>query len=645
MTLIETINFSELSGAKLTTVTEDAIKEFRQIVDELITSAKTRTIDNTLVPYNQALILLTNCLHLCSLVENVHTQAELRTTAEQLSQQLMAILTEYSLNPALYQAIKAVAVPPADRTTLWLQENLLKDFQRAGIDQDEVARAQIRALNDQLTEIKQRFDRNIRDDKRMIKIKSELLAGLPADYVRNHPADADGLVTITTDYPDYEPFMLYARDTESRRSLYLAYTNRAFPTNEPVLKELLQTYWQLATKLNFNSSAALVLDNKMVQLPEAVARFIADLKPSAEAQAQAEFSKLLELKQNDISSATDIYQYEKAYYSELYKKRIADFDSQDIRPYLPYQHVRDELLKLAAETFQIEITENLTASHWHADVQCYDILEQGTLIGRFFLDMHPREGKYNHAAQFSLQTGVINEQIPIVALICNFSGGKELQPADSLMRHSEVETFFHEFGHLLHSIFGGQQRWLEQSGTATEWDFVEVPSQFWQELVWDKKILQRISSHHQTAEHLPDALIDKLLAVKDFAKGLATIRQLGFAQLSLTLYQKPPDTFDPLVIHRKIEKEFSLFLIDPEDHWLVSFGHLAHYTAAYYTYLWSLAIVHDFIAGDTLTNLEALRRYRQTILNPGGSKPAKELIKDFLGRDYTMDAFKQWLVK
>jgi thimet oligopeptidase len=196
-------------------------------------------------------------------------------------------------------------------------------------------------------------------------------------------------------------------------------------------------------------------------------------------------------------------------------------------------------------------------------------------------------------------------------------------------------------------LFGGQQRWLENSGTSTEWDFVEVPSQFWEELVWTPAAVKTFARHHETGEGIPDDLLHNLIASKHIDKGAWLLRQLRFTQLSLTLFQEHPETLDPLTLSKSIESQYSLYPAEPEEHFIVNFGHLANYTAAYYTYMWSLAIVHDFIKSGTdnnLMNVETLKIYRQTILNPGGSKPARELISDFLGRDYTLEAFKSWLL-
>ncbi len=642
------INFSTLTPAELQTQAADTINSVRLIITDLIKPQTERTVANTFEPYNEALILLTNLMGVSNVLENTHPSKELRETAEKVSQDLIALATELSLNPELYQAINAVDVATEDSATQWLKTKVIKDFQRSGVDRDLETRAKVQQLQEELTKLQQTFERNIREDNRTITIKPEELAGLPEDYLRNHPVNDQGLVTITTDYSDYRPFMTYAESTERRQELFLQFNNRAFPANSEILTEILKVAQTLATTLGFATYADYVLANKMANEPQQVQTFIDNLKPAAWQRSQADYQLLLQQKKLTEPTASTVYQYEASYYLEKLKTATCNLDSQALRNYFPYAQVRDGLFRLVEQSFKINITAKTTDSLWHPEVEYYEVEENNQLIGSFYLDMHPRADKYNHAAQFHLQSGIKDRQVSIPVLVCNFPGGKDVAPADSLLTHDEVETFFHEFGHLLHTLFGGQQRWLEQSGTSTEWDFVEVPSQFWEELAWTEEAIKSFAQHHATGATIPDDLLKNLLASKDIDKGAWLLRQLRFAQLSLTIFQDDAQTIDSLALSKSIEAQFSQYPIEPAEHFVVSFGHLANYTAAYYTYLWSLAIVHDFIINGTNNNLinpTSLQKYRQTVLNPGGSKPARELINDFLGRDYNLEAFKKWLLQ
>jgi thimet oligopeptidase len=586
-------------------------------------------------------------LGVSNVLENTHPDNHIREAAELASQELIALATELSLNQQLYQAIAAVDVSAEDSATQWLKTKLVKEFRRSGVDRDAATRQKIQQLQEELTKLQQTFERNIREDKRSISVTPEELAGLPDDYKRNHPVDDQGRISITTDYNDYRPFMTYADSTDRRRELFLQFNNRAYPANTEVLVKMVQVSQALAELLQFKTYADYVLDNKMAQETKRVQAFIDELKPAAYQRAATDYQLLLQQKRLDDPEASVVYQYEASYYLEKLKTASCQLDSQALRNYFPYAQVRDGLFRLVEQAFDIQITPEQPQSVWHEEVEYYQVRERDQLIGSFYLDMHPRTDKYNHAAQFHLQAGVSQHQLPIPVLVCNFPGGKSLAPADSLMTHDEVETFFHEFGHLLHTLFGGQQRWLENSGTSTEWDFVEVPSQFWEELVWTPAAVKTFARHHETGEGIPDDLLHNLIASKHIDKGAWLLRQLRFTQLSLTLFQEHPETLDPLTLSKSIESQYSLYPAEPEEHFIVNFGHLANYTAAYYTYMWSLAIVHDFIKSGTdnnLMNVETLKIYRQTILNPGGSKPARELISDFLGRDYTLEAFKSWLL-
>jgi len=256
--------------------------------------------------------------------------------------------------------------------------------------------------------------------------------------------------------------------------------------------------------------------------------------------------------------------------------------------------------------------------------------------------MHPRDGKYNHAAQFGVREGVQGVQTPIAALVCNFPGG---DGSVGLMEHSQVETFLHEFGHLLHTIFGGHQPRLSLSGINTERDFVEAPSQMLEEWVWDSDTLKTFAED-SSGKVIPDALIEKMRAARDFGRGLWTRHQMFYAALSLNYYNRPPGEVDLDQMMQDLQAEYSPFPYVQDTHFYTSFGHLDGYSAIYYTYMWSLVIATDMFSEfekEGLRNPEVAQRYREHVLAPGGSKDAAELVADFLGRPYSFAAFENLL--
>jgi thimet oligopeptidase len=320
-----------------------------------------------------------------------------------------------------------------------------------------------------------------------------------------------------------------------------------------------------------------------------------------------------------------------------------DFDSQSVRPYFEYSRVQRGVLGTMSKLFGIEFKAAPDASPWHADVQAFDVFEGSERLCRVFLDMHPRDGKYKHAAQFTLASGKRGARLPEGALICNFN-----KPGNTpaLLQHDDVQTFFHEFGHLMHHVLGGRTEWASQAGVRTEWDFVEAPSQLLEEWAWAPESLQPFARHIETDEPLPADAIRRMRAADDFGKGLHVRQQMFYAALSLNLYNQNPKGLDPVKLVQELQGKYTPFPYVPDTYFHLAFGHLDGYSAIYYTYMWSLVIAKDLFTvfkQSGLMNTESARRYRKSILEPGGSRDAALLVRDFLGRDFGFDAYQQWL--
>jgi thimet oligopeptidase len=311
-----------------------------------------------------------------------------------------------------------------------------------------------------------------------------------------------------------------------------------------------------------------------------------------------------------------------------------------VRPYFELYRVLDGVLDTTARMFGIEYRRAPDVPVWHADVLAYDVVEKGRAIGRFFLDLHPRDGKYKHAAQFTVASGVGGGVLPEGALVCNFPR------KGALLEHSEVVTFFHEFGHLLHHIFGGHTRWAGISGVRTEWDFVEAPSQMLEEWCWDASVLQRFARHVETGAPIPAELVQRMRAADEFGKGLRVRQQMFYAATSLRFHDRDPAGLDTTALANELQEKYTPFRAVPETYFQESFGHLEGYSAIYYTYMWSLVIAKDLFGvfrREGLVNPEPAARYRKAILEAGGGRPAAELVKSFLGREASFDAYAEWL--
>lgn len=620
------------------------MKLAQEALDRLVSVHGARTIENTLNPYNEVMIHAGNAAYESSLMQEVHPDSVIRATAEEIDRKAEKYLNDLSLNRDAYDAIKAVDVSKADPATKYFVMRTLRDYRRSGVDRDPETRKKISALLDTLVAIGQDFERNIRDDSRSIQVAPDELAGLPDDYLKAHPAGADGKVKITIEYPDYFPVMNYCKNTEVRRQLYTTALNRAYPQNIPVLNRLLAKRYELARMLGYKTWADYVTEDKMIGSERRASDFIQKLNDLTLKHAKAEYATYLKRKQEDDPKATAVDIWERRYYGELIRRRDYNFDMQEARPYFPFESVKKGVLDVTSTMFGLTYKRIENADVWDPSVEAYEVYDGGTMIGRFFLDLHPRPNKYNHAAKFTIHSGVAGEQLPEGVLVCNLPGGKPDDPG--LMEHADVETFFHEFGHLIHQILGGRQQWEPISGISTEWDFVEAPSQLLEEWTWNAGVLQTFAKHYQTGQPIPAEMVARMRRADTFGRAVGNSFQVLDAALSLTLYNRDPKTVDTDKVIADLEPKYQPFPSAPGTHMQTSFGHLNGYSAIYYTYQWSLVISKDLFSQFKPSNLldpTVARRYRDQVLAPGGSKPAAELVHAFLGRDFRYDAYEKWL--
>ncbi len=600
----------------------------------------TPTVACVLEPLNDLWLGIDAAMNQAGLMRNVHPDADIRKAAGHWEQEFNKLVTNIGLSRALFAALSKTDVSSEDAATQRYVAHVLRDFRRAGVDRDEPTRQRIRALKDELVALGQTFEANIREDVRHISLdRAEDLAGLPQDYIDKHKPGADGKIVINTEYPNTIPFMSYAKNDVARKALYTVFRQRGYPKNGPVLDAILQKRFELAQLLNYATWADYVTEDKMIKTSAAAQAFIDKISEVGAPRASHDYQELLQRLQKDSPHATSVGDWQKGYLEELVKRESYHFDSQTARAYFPFARVRQGLFDVTGKMFGVTYRK-VDAPVWHPSVEAYEILDHGTVLGRFFLDLHPRADKYQHAAAFPIRSGVADRQLPEAALVCNFPQGD-----DALMEHDEVQTFFHEFGHLLHHLFAGKQRWVGVSGISTEWDFVEAPSQMLEEWTFDATTLKTFAQNTK-GEVIGDELIAAMRRARDFGKGLQVTHQMFYAAVSLQFHRQNPTHLDTNELMQTLQKRYSSFAYVPDTHFQLSFGHLEGYSAIYYTYMWSLVISKDLFsvfARDGLLNPEVAQRYRQKVLEPGGSKDAAVLVHDFLGRDFSFDAYAKWL--
>ncbi|HEY9309522.1 MAG TPA: M3 family metallopeptidase [Microbacterium sp.] len=608
------------------------IAQVREIDERLKSEPSLATVER-LDLWNDADIALSEALSEAYVLSESHPDQAVRERAEAQVQTVESLSAARLLDRDLWNAFADAPATALDDDQARLLAHLLRDFRRGGVELDDAERERARQLADRDTELSLAFSRNIRDGRREITVPADGLAGMPQDFLDSHPADEHGRVTLSTDYPDLMPVRDYARDRGTRIALVSAYNDLAWPANDAILAELLDVRAERARLLGYPDWADYETETRMIGSGAAIPAFLSRLDDASRSAAEVEYPQLLERLRRDVPDAEVVTIADFWYLLGAIKREQYDVDAQRVRSYFPFERVVAGVLDVTGRLLDVQYVP-VDAHAWHEDVQSFDVLRGDERLGRIHLDLHPREGKFSHAACFPLAPGVAGRVLPEAALLCNFSRG--------LLEHDEVVTFFHEFGHLVHDILGGRQRFARFSGVATEWDFVEAPSQLLEEWAWDAGVLASFSGDAQ-GEPIPADLVDRMRTADAFGRALEVRRQLGHANVSYHLHVDRPA--DLQAETERLYAAASPVQPLPGLHSYAGFGHLTGYGACYYTYQWSLVIARDLLSGFAggLMDAEAARRYRSEVLERGGSRDANDLVKAFLGRPSSFEAYREWL--
>ena len=618
-----------------------------------------RTIENTLRLYDAALEQLSLAGAQAGVLNSVAAEKSVRDQAQMEAQRIAMAGSALSLNRGVYDALAGMDVNGADAATRHYIDRTLLQYRLAGVDKDQATREQLQALHEKATKHSLDFSRNIQEGAKTIVATQAELDGLPPDYLGRHQPDARGQITLSTDQPDMQPVMTFASNPDLRERMFVAYNTRAYPENKQILLDLLATRQEIASVLGFRSWADLATADQMMGSAANVREFLARLEEASREGAVREHELVLEFVRSKQPGLKAIDITSRGYWYEQFRRSAFDFDSQSVRPYFPYKRVEAGVLETAAKLFKIEFRRS-DAMAWDPAVSVFDVIEQGRHVGRFYLDMHPREGKDKWFSAAPVVTGVRGRYMPEAALICNFPGGESPQrhgpgaggPGDGdggdpgLLQYSDVVTFFHEFGHLMHAILGGQTQWAGVSGFATEGDFIEVPSQMLEEFFRDEKLLQSFAKHYETGEVLPAEIIRKMKTAGSFGRADWVRTQLYYTTLSLDLHDQDPAKIDLDEITKRLYTSLVPWTWLEGNRMYASFGHLTGYSSNYYTYAFDKVIALDFFGQfdpADLLGCDAGARYRKLVLEQGGSKPGREMVRDFLGRDEEFAAFSKWL--
>ena len=619
------------------------------LADVVAIAPGTRTFANTLLPLEEATDLVAAASGQYAFMAYVTADDELRTVAREWDEKLDKYMVGLSFREDLYRAIKEYS-ETADAKGLvgeearWLEFEL-RDYRRNGFDLPLAEREKIRGLFDGLVELDVKFRKNIDDYEDGLTLNREQLSFMPEPWVESLKTVEERGVTkykVSLDYPEIQPFMSNCPDGTLRRELFEKDQRKGGADNVRILEDAIRVRNEIATLLGYDSWAAYRTETRMAKTRETVTNFLRDLRGKVTLKAAADLQQMRSLaKERDGKDTIDIWDW-RFYHNELLKTKFA-VDEFEVAKYFPLDAVLDGLFKVYQHILGVKFTEAPDAPRWHADVLAYDISEAegGAPFARFYMDLFPRPNKYGHAAAFTLQRGRRladgSYQHPVSSIVANFTKPSATQP--SLLRHSEVDTFFHEFGHIMHQTLTRAERG-RFSGTQTERDFVEAPSQMLEHWCWEPTVLNSFARHYETGAPLPQELLDSLIAAKQLDSGIMALRQLFFATLDLA-YHSPGFDGDSTATLEALH-DITGFPYTPGTHFQSGFGHLFGYDAGYYGYLWSQVFGDDMYTKFEATSpmdTETGLHYRRTILERGGTVDGDQLVRDFLGREPNNEAF------
>lgn len=639
--LIPTLNYSltpeEIAGGAKKTIDEANVffERLVAIPDEQ------RTAESVLIPWAEWEGLFSTTINSFIFPQFVSGSEAVRNASVEAKKLLDQFEIERGMREDLYRLAASVQGRPLEGEVARFLKKLLIEFRHNGLELSENERAVLKEKRRRLAELAVDYSNTINADKTELLLTRDDLEGCPTDFLESLE-QREGKYVVTMKYPDVSGVMKHAKKESIRRLLHET-DGRKCKGNVARLEEACVIRDECAKLLGYADHATFQLEERMAKRPESVTAFLAELRERLTPFAQKELARLNALKGSSLMA------WDYAYYTRILKEREYALDGELVRQYFPLDHVTREMLAIYEQVLSLRFRKvdivGESAPVWHADVELFEVTEQadGALVGYFYLDLHPRDGKYTHAACFGQQPGYArldgSRQVPVAAMVANFTkpSGDRL----SLLRHSEVVVFFHELGHVMHDLCA-HTRLARFHGTNTETDFIEAPSQMLENWCWQASILRRLSRHHKTAEPLPDSLVDSLVLTKNLNAGLLNLRQIFFGIFDMTIHSHG-FTGDMNAFYEKLRREITLIPQAQNVEPVASFGHLmGGYDAGYYGYLWSQVFSADMFYTCFVADVLSAKigsNYRRSILQPGGSRDGMDSLVEFLGRKPIQEPF------
>jgi len=654
----------DYSAEELKLAGEEVLKEAKARDKELeSTKMEDATIAKLLFPsivQETEESVFISALHLIS---ESSTSKDVRDQATELKKKFSEMGVEREMNMEHFKRFKALSERKEDEDENLMtyekkrmMDRVMRDYRRAGLDEDEDTRKKLTEIKKKMSELSIEFSKNLGEENTTLYMKKEELKGLPETFFPDRKQE-DGTYKVTLKYPDSIPIMRYCQVAETRVKLKTLLDSKCAKENGPIMEQLVELRAQQAKLLGYDSHADFVLEVRMAKNHKAVNDFLVDLKEKLEPKLQEDLKALKGYKEEEEGKDSgDFGMADYAYYMRLREEKEFSVDHEELKKYFQLTKVINGAFDIYQRILGLEFTKLEDAAwaswKWQEDVELYRVTDKKSkeIVGHFFLDLYPREGKYGHAAVFTIQQGChlydgtkkIGTQKPVCAMLCNFEKPNETN--NGLTKHGQVVTFFHEFGHVMHVLCGGENELLRFAGTRVERDFVEAPSQMLENWCWRADSLKLMSEHYETGKPIPDEMLKKLCASEFANAGLFNRRQLCFGMMDQYIHTQ--DKIDSKKVWEKFSKEVMGIPAIAGTDFLGTFGHLAGgYDSAYYGYMWSKVYSSDmfhskFLETDALLKENSAgMQYRKEILSVGATRDGMDSLKAFLGREPRVEPF------
>ena len=622
-------NYSDISLGKLEEDLKNTIEECKDFVSNIKSS---ENID--LSNFNELESAIYDLSGRIAFMGDVHPDEKIRDFGNEADSKIQNLALEIFKDQDLYEKFKEIENKNLDEESKTFYRDLEIDFKDAGHGLSGEKKDRLTEIEKKLIDLSISFSENIAKDKTEVIFLEDELKGLSQNELKNLKKNNDSFV-ITMAYPDINAVMENCSVRNTREIVWKAFNNRAVKENSPILEEAVQLRNEKALLFGFKTWAEYRLQNRMAKSPKNVASMYESLIPKLQKAAEVEKSELV----TDSIEIADITPWDIRYFISKERSKVSSIENSELKKFFYIHDVKTEMFKVCEEVFDLHIKPESNETAWHEDVELWSLWEKnGQQLAYFYLDLYPREGKFTHAAVFDISSGGSSRQeLPICSMVANFPNPNT---GDGLMTFDEVETLFHEFGHVLHNGIG-KSKYTRFVGANCEWDFVEAPSQIMEHWVWKVECMKRISTHIESGESLPEEICEKLNKSKNIGVSLLTLRQVSFGLADQHLHGE--NFKDSLLEIEHAAQKVTTITYPKDINHLAAFGHLlGGYDAAYYGYLWAEIIGDDLFSRfeneGVLSNSVGVD-YKNKILKPGGTVPAENMVQDFLGRKWNDEAF------